>query len=277
MAYAEPTLIRAGTAVSHEWGDEASGFVQDEVLVSSALLHSIIFTLPVGGSFVHSRANPTIFGADVVYIVLGGRLLLADPEHGQLVVAASGDALFFRRDTWHDGFNRGEEPVRVLELFAPTPAAGASSAYARAQPYLEHARYGDDAIIGHWPEAATAAAEVRRIHLATGAQRSLRLEGDVLWSIIASTEHLHAASGELVRGGAGPRRQYGGDAILHLTSGSVLAVTDRGSSTVEHSLGPGDSLVVPRGYSLTLGGEVDTAASFILGVAPTYDEHGVPT
>ena len=38
----------------------------------------------------------------------------------------------------------GPEPLRVLELFAPPPAAGASSAYARAQPYLEVSRYAVD-------------------------------------------------------------------------------------------------------------------------------------
>lgn len=274
IAYSEPTLIRAGSATPYRWGDPDSGFVEDEVLISSTALHSIIFTLPPGGRFVHSRENPTIFRADVVYVVLSGRLLLADPEHGQLTQAGPGDALFFRRDTWHDGFNRGAEPVRVLELFAPTPAVGASSAYAKAQPYLEHASYGDDAAIGHWPESASLAEQARRIHLVTLAQRSLRLEGDVLWAIIASTEHLHAASGELFRGGAGPRRRYGGDAILHVTSGRVLATTDRDGSEIEHSAEEGDTLVVPQGVGLDLRCTDDTDATFVLGVAPAYDEAG---
>ena len=272
IAYSEPTVVRAGTATPYRWGDDSSGFVEDEVLISSTALHSIIFTMPAGGSFVHSRENPTIFGADIVYVVLSGRLLLADPERAQLALAEAGDALFFRRDTWHDGFNRGAEPVRVLELFAPTPAVGASSAYAKAQPYLEHSSYADDAVIGHWPASASDVLRDRRIELVGQAQRSLRLEGDVLWAIIASTENLHAATGELFRGGVGPSRRYGGDAILHLTGGRVIATTGHAGATVEHLAEAGDSLLVPQGASLGLRCPDDAQATFILGVAPAYDE-----
>ena len=270
IAYSEPALIRAGTATPYRWGDQASGFVEDEVLISSTKLHSIIFTLQPGASFVHSRDNPTIFRADIVYVVLSGRLLLADPEHGHLTQADAGDAIFFRRDTWHDGFSRGAEPARVLELFAPTPATGASSAYAKAQPYLEHARYGSDAVIGRWPASAAAIERARRLHLVTPDKRSLRLEGDVLWAIIASTEHLHAASGELVPGGTGPRRRYGGDAILHVTCGRVLATTDHDGSQIEHRVESGDTLVVPEGGGLGLRCPDETGADFVLGVAPAY-------
>jgi quercetin dioxygenase-like cupin family protein len=270
IAYSEPTLITAGAATPYRWGDADSGFVDDEVLISSMALHSIIFTMPSGGSFVHSRENPTIFAADIVYVVLSGRLLLADPEHGQLVLAEAGEALFFRRDTWHDGFNRGTEPVRVLELFAPTPAAGASSAYARAQPFLERATYGDDSLIGHWPAGIDERA-AGRIRLVPPERRALHLEGDVLWSIVASTEHLHAATGELIPGGTGPSRRYGGDAILHLTAGTILATTEHRGTETEHRATAGDTLVVPQGDSLGLRCPDDTPASFILGVAPAYD------
>ena len=274
IAYSEPTLIKAGAATPYRWGDADSGFVEDEVLISSMALHSIIFTMPPGGSFVHSRANPTIFAADIVYVVLGGRLLLADPEHGQLVLAETGDALFFRRDTWHDGFNRGAEPVRVLELFAPTPAVGASSAYAKAQPYLEQSSYGDEGIIGHWPRP-TADPDGGRIRSVPHGRRALRLEGDVLWSVVASTEHLHAATGELIPGGTSPARRYGGDAILHLTAGMIVATTEHGGAAVEHRAASGDTIVVPEGDSLELRCPHDASASFILGVAPAYDVEAV--
>lgn len=270
--YDAPTLIRAGTATPYRWGDVSSGFVEDEVLISSQALHSIIFTMPPGGSFVHSRDNPTIFAADIVYVVLDGRLLLADPEHGGMALAEPGDALFFRRDTWHDGFNRDATPVRVLELFSPTPATGASSAYAKQQPFLDGASYGDDALIGSWatndalPEAAT------RIRRSVPGSRPLRLEGDVLWSIIASTEHLHAATGELLPGGSGPMRRYGGDAILHVTDGRVLADTVASDGEVEHRADAGDTLVVPEGAGIRLHCPADSQASFILGVAPAYEE-----
>lgn len=277
LSYTTPTLIRAGEATPHRWGDAASGYVEDEVLVSSARLHSIIFTLPPRGHFVHSSENPTIFRADIVYVVLEGSLVLVDPEHGQVVRAGQGEALFFRRDTWHDGYNRERAPTRVLELFAPTPAAGASSAYARAQPFLERNRYGNAHAIGHWPDLAPTLERQARIRLVAPAQRLLRLEGDILWGLIASTQHLHAATGELPAGGAGPARGYGGDACLHITSGQVVAAAAWEGDVDELALGPGDTLIAPQGTTLGLRCGPERDATFILGVAPAYDATDPPT
>jgi quercetin dioxygenase-like cupin family protein len=276
VSYAAPTRVRAGEARRHRWGDDASGYVEDEVIISSGLLHAIIFELPRGGSFVHSRENPTIFGADIVYVVLSGVLLLADPEHGQLAEAGTGDALFFRRDTWHDGFDRGHERLRVLEFFAPPPATGTSSAYAREQPYLQHARYGNDDAIGGWPERADVLRASQRIHLLRPRDRLLRLEGDVLWSIIASTEHLHVASGRLSAGRAGPARRYGGDAALYLTGGHLRVETIWGEDKSEHLLAPGDTLIAPEGTTMGLRASDASDADFLLGVAPSYFADGVP-
>jgi len=44
--YSRPTVVRPEEAVHHLWGDEGSGFVGDEVLLSSDLLHALVFTLP---------------------------------------------------------------------------------------------------------------------------------------------------------------------------------------------------------------------------------------
>ena len=272
LTYTTPTLIRAGEATPYRWGDEGSGFVEDEVLISSQRLHSIIFTLPPRGSFVHSPQNPTIFRADIVYVVLEGSLVLADPEHGQVVRATTGDALFFRRDTWHDGFNREPERVRVLELFSPTPASGASSAYAKTQPYLDQSRYGNDDAIGHWPELAPTLERSQRIRLVSPSERLLRLEGDLLWGVIASTEHLHAATGELPAGGSGPARRYGGDASLHVTQGQLLASTELAGETSEFEVQAGDTFIAPQGTTLRLRCADAQDAAFILGVAPRYDD-----
>ena len=108
----------------------------------------LVFGLPPGGGFRHSEDFRTIFAADELLHVLQGVLVIADPETGEVQRAGAGESVFFRRDTWHHAFALGAEPLRVLELFAPPPAAGASSAYARAQPYLEESRYADDALLG---------------------------------------------------------------------------------------------------------------------------------
>ncbi len=59
------------------------------------------------------------------------------PETGEVQVAKAGEALFFRKDTWHHGFSLGDEPVRVLEYFSPPPSQGTSGPYARTTE-LDH-------------------------------------------------------------------------------------------------------------------------------------------
>ena len=135
-----PTAIRASDAVRHTWGDEEAGFVEDWIYVSSELIHAIVFGLPPGGAFRHSESFRTVFAADELLHVLQGTLVLANPETGEVVRADPGESVFFRRDTWHHGFSYGDDPLRVLEFFAPPPATGTSGAYARTRPYLDAER-----------------------------------------------------------------------------------------------------------------------------------------
>ncbi len=142
----------------HTWGDEEAGFVEDWIYVSSQLIHAIVFGLPPGGAFRHSDSFRTVFAADELLHVLQGTLVLANPETGEVVRAEPGESVFFRRDTWHHGFSYGDEPLRVLEFFAPPPATGTSGAYARTRPYLEESRYAFDGVVGSPPRYASASA-----------------------------------------------------------------------------------------------------------------------
>ena len=139
-----PTVLRADEVVRHTWGDAEAGFVEDWIYVSSERIHTIVFGMPPGGKFTHSESFRTIFAADELLHVLQGTLVLANPETGEIVRAEPGESVFFRRDTWHHGFSYGDEPLRVLEFFAPPPATGTSGAYAQTQPYLEVSTYADD-------------------------------------------------------------------------------------------------------------------------------------
>ena len=108
----KPTAIPYEQATRHVWGDAGSGQVLDWIYVSSSKIHQLVFALPTGGQFRHSDAHRTIFAADEVYYVLSGTLALANPESGEVQRVTAGEAAFFRRDTWHHGFNCGPEPLR---------------------------------------------------------------------------------------------------------------------------------------------------------------------
>ena len=108
----------------------------------------LVWALPSGGKCLHSDAHRTVFGADVTYFVLGGTLVLANPETGEVRVAEAGEVVLFRRDTWHHIFSHGLDQLRVLEFFAPPPSTGTSRKYAQTRPLLEEVRHANEELLG---------------------------------------------------------------------------------------------------------------------------------
>lgn len=268
-----PAAIPAASVTRHLWGDDGSGLVADWIYVSSGLIHQLVFALPPGGSFRHSDAFRTIFAADVVYVVLSGALLLANPETGEVQRARPGEACFFRRDTWHHAWNDDAEPLRVLEFFAPPPAQGTSGRYAQTKPNLTAPRYGRDDLLGAWPMAREQAQATATISVVREADLLWRLEGHETptpVALLVATEHLTVGRIRLLPGQATEWQVHGGDEGLYVTGGvlHVRADCDTGPSWLE--LQPGDGAYLPRGARHqyhNLGGE---PAAFYFGVAPRF-------
>jgi quercetin dioxygenase-like cupin family protein len=262
-SYDGPTLIRAADAVTHTWGDEEAGFVEDWIYLSSQLLHVIVFGLPPGGAFRHSESFRTVFAADELLYVLQGTLVLANPETGEVVRAEPGESVFFRRDTWHHGFSYGYEPLRVLELFAPPPATGASGAYARTRPYLEESRYADDAVLGRLAADRPAAGT---LHVLRRSDAVHRLDTGVLVGLLVSTEHLTAGTLTVPIGGVSEEEEHDGEELVFVTRGTLRV--DAGG--VEAELGPGDAFFVPQGVGHRYAAG-DAVAEAVFGVAPRLE------
>ena len=262
-------------AAMHLWGDEEAGYVGDRIYVSSDLIHLIEFSLPPGGRFTHSDLNRTVFAADEVLYVAEGEMLLVNPETGEAARARPGEAVFFRRDTWHHAVNRSPgQPLRVIELFAPPPAAGASSDYARTRPYLSERRYGDDRLLGRWP-AARAEHDQRRSFRVVGEDGLLwrmdRPDDDLLIGLIASTEHLTAGRAWLPPGCRSGVRSHGGDAAMVVLAG-VLAVflPEAGEPPSWFELEVGDGFYAPAGTRYQCFAPGSETAEFLFGAAPSY-------
>ena len=267
-----PTRIPAGAGVHHTWGDQGAGFVHDEVLVSSAHLHALIFSIPGGGGWRHSPDNPVVFAADEVYHVLDGRLALIDPEHGEVADVPAGRSVVFGRDTWHHGRAWGARPLRVLELMAPTPAAGASTAYARTRPYLplEETRTADDARLGALGLDRPVGQAGASFRVLGPEDRIVRLEGDLMVGLLLSTPRLTAAIAELPAGGRSELRRYGGDLLLHALEGVTEVEIPDGPAAGRHRLDVGDTFVLPIGAAMRLHGRGPGDGRLLLGVAPAY-------
>lgn len=262
-----PTAVTKENATRYLWGDDESGVVADLIYTSSQSIHALVFMLPPGGAFRHSPEFRTVFGADELLYVLEGTMLLADPETGEVQRVDRGGTVFFRKDTWHHAFAHGRDPLRVLEIFAPPPAAGASGQYARTRPYLEESRYADDDVLGTLP-----AAEPR-----PGKLRVLR-EGDVVWrrdldvptGLLVSTEHLTVHWLEVDAGAASREHAHGGDEVVYVLEGSLWVRASHGDTSHVLELGPDDLGYLPAGsvheYRCYGSGPVRA----LVGIAPRY-------
>lgn len=258
-----PTVIRADDVVRHTWGDAEAGFVEDWIYVSSQLIHTIVFGLPPGGAFRHSESFRTVFAADELLHVLQGTLVLANPETGEVVRAEPGESVFFRRDTWHHGFSYGDEPLRVLEYFAPPPATGTSGPYARTRPYLEESVYADDRVLG---TLAGVPPEPGGFLVLRSTDAVWRLDRDVLVGLLVSTEHLTVGTVAVMPGQTSLEETHEGEELLYVTRGALRVAADG----IEATLAPGDAFFVPAGVPHRYAVESGGRAEAIFGVAPTY-------
>jgi mannose-6-phosphate isomerase-like protein (cupin superfamily) len=268
-----PAAIPYGAVTRHLWGDEDAGEVADWIYVSSDRIHQLVYGLPPGGAFRHSDEFRTIFAADVVYYVLSGTLVIANPGTGEVQRLEPGEAAFFRRDTWHHAFNYSVEPLRVLEFFAPPPSQGTSGAYARAQPLLEEARYSRNGSLGNWPDSAPSEAKSRTIHPIRAHDILWELQGGkhpLLVGLLVSTEHLTVGRIDLLPGQHSPVEYHGGDESLYVLSGTVNVrpLGESGPGWLELHAQDGGYLPAgtPHQY-YNVGGE---PASLLFGVAPSY-------
>ena len=264
-----PTHITSAAATRHVWGDEEAGHVADWIYVSSELVHALVFGLAPHGSFRHSPDHRTVFGADELLYVLEGVMAIADPETGEVQRLVAGESVFFRRDTWHHAFAHGEGPLRVLELFAPPPSAGASGAYARTRPYLEGSRYANDSLLGDLAPAGPAAGALRRLE-----PRDIvwRRDLGVLVGLMASTEHLTAGVIEVDPGQAANVHTHGGDEVVYVTDGKMTIRAWHDDDVGVFELEPDDACYLPAGCRHEYRNYGATTTRAVFGVAPLYLE-----
>jgi quercetin dioxygenase-like cupin family protein len=152
-------------------------------------------------------------------------------------------------------------------VFAPPPAAGASSAYARAQPYLEASRYADDSLLGGWPPAEP---PEPRLRVLRAADVLWRRDLGVLCGVLVSTEHLTVATLELGPGEVATVHEHGGDEVVMALEGRlwVRAWLDGGVHVFE--LEPEDACYLPAGSRHEYRNAEGATARAICGIAPGY-------
>jgi mannose-6-phosphate isomerase-like protein (cupin superfamily) len=268
--YDGPCIVRRDETAHHVWGDTESGLVTDRVYLSSDTLHVLEFELGPGGAFRHSATNKTVFAADVMYCVLEGTLVIADPQHGEVQVVEAGERVLFGRDTWHHGFNPGQQNLRVLEFFAPPPSRGTASGYAKQQPMLTESRYQDERWALNWPAASDdqhASSRLRVIRDSDSLWGFSQQAPSHLVGVLADTEHLTVSRGLVSPGHVEDPSKVEDESLLVVTAGELWVDTkDEHTATYRAScLTPGDGVFLPRGTSLRVLVRDSRPASYVLG------------
>jgi mannose-6-phosphate isomerase-like protein (cupin superfamily) len=271
-----PGAVPASKAVLKLWGDDEAGRVSDRIFVSNERIQLMVFSMPPGGRFGHSEAARTAMGADELYVVLRGTLVLANPETGEVHRVDEGEAIAFGKDTWHHGFNRGTGTLEVLEFFAPPPATGSSQAYARTRPFLASSRYVRDEWLERWGPGADGSRAADTQH---PVERVLwRLEGaddPVLVGVYLSTPELTAGSVEVMPGQRSDAIARGGDEAGYVVEGTLsLFLPDGphpdGPGNAWFEVGPGDAWFVPAGVPRRYFNMTGEPVRAFFGVAPRY-------
>ncbi|MCA0431782.1 MAG: cupin domain-containing protein [Proteobacteria bacterium] len=272
--FSEPTLIPYDKVTRYLWGDSEAGLVNDWIYLSSSKIHQLIFGFPAGEGFRHSESFRTIFGADEVLYVLQGGMVIANPETGEVQVVRKGEALFFRKDTWHNAWALPGEELRVLEYFAPPPSTGTSGKYAQTKPYVSAPKFERRELIGNWPMGREAAA--KRGHF------TVIREQDCLWSLsggdprvliglYASTEQLTAGKAVIAPGGKSDVLEHGGDTGLYVETGRLnVLLVDSELAQTWYELAPGDGFYLPEGARYRLFNMGTESCDVLFGVAPAY-------
>lgn len=252
------------------WGDDEAGFVTDRVISSTRQLHVLEYELPPSGEFRHSAMNQTVFGADVLYFVLEGELILANPETGEMVRVPAGTGRLFHRGTWHNGFNPYAESLRVIEFFSPPPARGTASEYSKNQPPLERTLYTDERWNDQWPAARPEQLRTTSFHEVSenNARLSMRdNKASHLVAVLVDTPYLRVVQGTVQPGHVEEFVTVLTESVLVVTEGELWVdvwSADMGfqATSVLH---PGDAMFLPVGCAERLLVRRSSAARYLRG------------
>ncbi len=271
--FSEPTHLPYASVTRHLWGDPEAGEVADWIYVSSDKIHHLVFGLAPGGEFRHSNEFRTIFAADQIYYVLRGVMVIANPETGEVRHVKAGEAVFFRRDTWHHAFNYGSEPLRVLEYFSPPPSQGTSGAYARTKPLLTQTKYTQDQALGRWPMERAAIEDAAMLHMVRETDLLWQLvdgKPEVLVGLLCATEHLTVGKMILLPGQRTAIQTHNGDESLYLIEGTLNLLCPEKDGQRWFELNPQDGFYIPAGSPHQYHNYTDKPVTLIFGVAPEY-------
>jgi len=269
ISFNSPTLIPFAQAPRFLWGDAEAGFVSDWIYGSSPAIHMMTFELNIGGRFGNSPDFKTYYNCAETYHCLKGEFTFHCPETGEVHVLRRGDTLYFPPDTWHWGYNFGQETCHVLECLTPRTEE-AVEAYAKQQPWLKEIRYALPAAIGNFVPGGERKGE--RARLVRASDYLFEIVGEkhpIRIGLVCSTEMLTVGIVDLFPGQESEPISHPSDKVLYCLEGRAnVYVPDARPNWWE--LNPGDGGFIPAKCRHAFFNSSDGMAKLLFGVAPRY-------
>ncbi len=236
----KPTLVRADETSLLLWGDEQTGFVNDQFHAQSTQLILVTITMPPGRRFHHSDTNKPVYTGHAGLYVLEGQYTVQFPDTGEVRVAEQGEILLLRGPQWHFGYNFSDRELRVLETISPLASPGALEHLVCPSPEAGF----DPRAIRDFPATRTAA----RLEVVTRRTALNIIAGErhhVLLRVLASTDKLTVAVFDLIGGQRTDPFKFSRDATLYVERGRLNVRIQAGG--VWEELNPGDAYFFPAG------------------------------
>jgi gentisate 1,2-dioxygenase len=275
--FTEPTLVRYEEATRFLWGDEESHQVYDWIYGSGEHLSSLIFSLRPGEYFRYSKTWKPLYNQDRFYYVYQGNLAIHDPGSGEVAVASEGEAIYWRGNKWHFGYNFGQRETLVLDWAAPRERAGnvPEIEVSRKKPDLPEIVGGQYELLGQWPMERNRVQDTawreggmvtigreHCLHLISGAEKP------TLVSLFVSTPVITAGVIDLRPGHMAEGEAHPGDEVLFATRGRLNVYLPKTYDWFE--LQPKDSLYLPEGVTHQYANYSDEPIQLVFAVAPKY-------
>ena len=271
MTESSPRLLRFADVPRWVWGDAASHRVADWGYSTTERMNFIMFSLRPGGFWRHSENFRPSYPAHEGYYVVQGEFTLHNPQTGEVLVVRAGEALHFRENTWHYGYNFGTEETLVIEALAPVPPGVSLEELERLAEPISEIRNGRYELMSNWPwNAAEAMAaqtllpmrEMDWLHIIHGATSPVRI------SFFVATDKLTMGRFTLLPGVEAEPEAHPGEEVLIALEGRVnLRLPDLGGW---FELNPRDGFYIPPGVRHEYSNLSDGPATVVFGVAPKY-------
>jgi quercetin dioxygenase-like cupin family protein len=264
-----PRLLRFADVPRWVWGDDTSGRVADWGYSTTERMNFIVFALGPGERWGWSENFRPAYPADEGYFVLQGELTVHNPVTGEVEVVRAGEALHFRQNTWHFGYNFTLSETLVVEALAPVPPGVSVEALERLALPLAAVRWARTELLGRWPAGAGAVGAPRTLfpmppanwlHTLSGGHAPRRV------SLFVATEHLTMGCFDVLPGQAGDPERHAGEEVLLVLAGRLTVLLPATGERFE--LAARDALYLPPGVSHQYTNDAAELARVLFAVAP---------